>query len=91
MSGRYTRNWTLLEQIAREELAHVGDAALGEWAERGDLAFHLRRRLTAREMADGRIEAVLDVRGSPEHARRVQQMRRFLPPSVQQLPDHAFP
>jgi hypothetical protein len=75
--------------LAHQELAGVGDAALGEWEERGDVAVHLRRRLTADEAAN--IGPVIDVRGTWEGQKRLTRMRRFLPPQIAQLPDEALP
>lgn len=92
ISGRYgAPQWALLEDLARQELRGVGDASLGEWAERGDRVFHLRRRLTDREMAEGLIASVVDVRGTDEHATRVDRMRPFLPPPMQGMPMDALP
>ncbi len=61
---------------ALQVLAGVGDAALGEWDEEGEIAYHVRRRLTAEEAAD---IGVVDVRGTPEAQRRFVAMRPFLP------------
>ena len=92
IAGRYGwPQWKLLEEIAELELKGVGNAALGEWRERGDRAFHLRRRLTVKEMLYAGIDAVCDVRGSEEAARRIQRMRSFLPPQLAVLPDEALP
>jgi hypothetical protein len=63
-------------------LLGVGDATLGEWKEIGDLAVHLRRRLKPSEMRYARIDAVVDVRGTEEYTRRIQQLRPFLPPQL---------
>lgn len=75
---------------AVEQLDGVGAAALGEWREVGDLAVHLRRRLTAAEMSRARIEAVVDVRGTDEHKRRVDAILPFLPLAAQGMPTDAF-
>jgi hypothetical protein len=74
--------WTVAEQ----ELRGVGDAALGEWREHGDIAVHIRRRVTPREMHRAGLISVVDVRGTPEHARRVERLRPFLPLALRQLP-----
>jgi hypothetical protein len=63
--------------VAWVTLAGVGDASLGEWSERGDLAFHLRRRLSPTEAAT--IGPVVDVRATAEGARRFAAMRPWLP------------
>lgn len=55
----------------------VGDPSLGEWVEVGEVAMHLRRRLTPAEQAP--IGPAVDVRGTPEHQRRMNRARRFLP------------
>ena len=60
------------------ELAGVGDPDLGQWEERGDMAYHVRRRMTAAESI--RVGEVLDIRGTAEASRRFEQMRRYLPP-----------
>lgn len=58
-------------------LRGVGDASAGEWRERGEIALHLRRRLSAAEAAI--VGPVVDVRGTPDGARRVQRMARHVP------------
>jgi hypothetical protein len=77
--------------VACLALVGVGDAALGEWREIGDVAVHVRRRLTAAEMRYAGIAAVVDVRGTDEFTRRVQRMRPFLPPAMRGMPDAALP
>jgi hypothetical protein len=78
-----------LWEIAEHELRGVGDAALGEWREVGDVAVHLRRRLTDHEMRVGAIADVCDVRHTDEHVRRIERVRPFLPLSMQGIPaDH---
>lgn len=79
-----------LWRVAEHELRGVGDAALGEWRETGDVAVHLRRRLTEKEMRQARIEGVLDVRGTPEHTRRVDLMRPHLPAYAKEFPVEQF-
>jgi hypothetical protein len=74
----------LLEAQARRELAGVGDPRLGEWTEWTGRAFHLRRRLSAREQRT--VGPVEDIRGSLEAARRYDrlpaQYRALIPPDV---------
>lgn len=65
-----------LEQLAREALAGVGDPGLGEWTEWSGRAFHLRRRLTPGEQGE---LTVIDVRGTPEAAKRLRSVRHILP------------
>lgn len=81
----------LVWDVAEEQLAGVGDATLGEWRERGDIALHLRRRLTADEMKYGRIESVCDVRGTEEFVKRIDRMRPLLPARMRYLPIEAYP
>ncbi len=68
-----------LKEFAMILLRGVGDSALGEWEEKGDVAFHLRRRVSdkERELANG-LE-VVDVRRTPEYGVRRSAMQRFLP------------
>ena len=58
-------------------LLGVGDATLGEWRQVGDVAVHVRRRLTAVEVA--RVGPVCDVRGTWESKKRVARMDKYLP------------
>ena len=66
--------------LALRVLQDCGDAAAGEWWEQGEIATHLRRRLTARE-AEG-VGPVVDVRDTPEARRRYAAVRRYLPPDT---------
>jgi len=72
-------------------LKGVGDPALGEWEQIGEIAVHLRRRLTAKEMAYAGITEVRDIRGTTEQAERIDRLRPFLPDGVRQLVATAFP
>ena len=69
---------------ALDELDGVGDATLGEWREVGDIAVHVRRRLSAEEQAT--VGPVADIRGSWEATKRINRVRRYL-----QLPHRNFP
>lgn len=72
-----------LEHEARQQLAGVGDAALGEWTEWTGRAFHLRRRLSDREAQ--RVGPVVDIRGTPEALRRAAllgDLLRHVPPEM---------
>lgn len=74
---------TLCEQRAQAALAGLGAAALGEWREWTGAAFHIRRRLSVVEQA--RVGPVVDVRRSPEAARRAAGIGDLLvhvPPHV---------
>jgi hypothetical protein len=57
---------------AEQALAGLGDARLGEWREWSGTAFHIRRRLTAREALE--VGPVVDVRGTPEARRRADAL-----------------
>ena len=73
----------LLEAEAVRQLAGVGDPTMGEWREWTGRAFHLRRRLSAREMP--RVGPVVDVRRTPEAYRRAQRLGallRYVPAEV---------
>ncbi len=64
----------VLEREARRQLAGVGDADRGEWAEFNPRArvFHLRRRLT---VAEERVTGpAVDIRGTPEAAERIRRI-----------------
>lgn len=76
--------------VADHVLRGVGDATLGEWREIGDIAVHLRRRVTAAEMRAAGIDAVCDIRGTEECTRRIRRLRPHLPPAMRDLPDAAF-
>ena|SRR5258708_2764850 len=80
-----------LFELAGDALFGVGDATLGEWREVGDIAVHLRRRLTAIEAAAGKIVDVCDVRGTDEFAQRIRAMRPFLPAQIRDIPLEQFP
>lgn len=63
---------------AERALAHVGDAALGEWLQQGVDAWHLRRRVSADEAHRWEL-SVRDVRGTAEAARRLGPVAHLLP------------
>jgi hypothetical protein len=64
--------WTAIDL-----LSGVGDAKFGEWRETGDLAVHLRRRVTAEEW--GERPWGMDYRGTEEGERRLAGVRAWLP------------
>ena len=66
--------------VAEAILDGYGDSALGEWMEDRQIAFHLRRRLSASE-AHGIGEAV-DLRGNPEARQRFERIRSAIPLSA---------
>lgn len=74
-----------LFRLAARALEGVGEADLGEWREVGTIAVHLRRRLSAEEAA--RVGPVVDVRGTWEHTKRLNKVRRFLPERLRHRPD----
>lgn len=57
------------------ELIGVGTAQ--QWEEKGERAYHIRRRLTPKEQA--RVGPVLDIRGTDEARRRFEVVRQWLP------------
>ncbi len=76
--------------VQQQELAHiartvllqgVGDASLGEWLARGDVAMHVRRRLAPDEQA--RIGEVRDIRGTLEAVQRHRRVFAYLPKAWQ--------
>jgi hypothetical protein len=67
----------LLERFARDALEGVGDAGLGEWVEQGDIAVHVRRRLTERE--ELLVGPVIDIRGTSEATERLRSVSHLLP------------
>lgn len=65
-----------LEAECERQLSGVGDPVLGEWREWTGRAFHLRRRLAAREQRD--VGPVVDIRGSEEARRRAERLGPML-------------
>jgi hypothetical protein len=70
----------VLRRYALAALDSVGDARLGEWEEVGRDAYHVRRRLSSQEQQS--VGPVVDVRDTPEAARRYARAQRFLPAGV---------
>lgn len=77
MAPGWPASQSFLREQVMEALAGVGDASKGEWQEWSGHAYHLRRRLSADEQA--RIGDAVDVRGTPEEARRLNAARAYLP------------
>lgn len=74
-AGSESLAWAMAERALRG----VGDAALGEWRERGRIAVHIRRRLTdAERQAAGGLQ-VRDIRGTPEERQRLVRLVREQP------------
>jgi hypothetical protein len=66
--------------MAERALSGVGDAAVGEWRERGhNSVVHLRRRLSDAERAALGGLDVRDVRGSDEERSRIRALLRDAP------------
>lgn len=76
-----------LRDVAEQELAGVGDPALGEWRKWTGRAYHLRRRLTDEEAA--LVGPVKDVRGTWEAEKLSRAVARFCPAEliVEELSD----
>jgi hypothetical protein len=73
----------VLEAQALRQLQGVGDAILGEWREWTGHAFHIRRRLSAREQNE--VGPVVDIRRTDEALRRAAALGERLslvPPQV---------
>jgi hypothetical protein len=70
--------------IANVALAGVGDDTLGWWIEVGDIAVHLRRRLSLAEAVG--VGPVVDVRGTWEMTKRLNAVRRYLPEALHGSP-----
>jgi hypothetical protein len=82
---------SVLFDLAFLALVGVGDATLGEWRETGEIAVHVRRRLTPAEQRYAGIREVVDVRGTEEFSRRILRMRPYVPEAMVMLPEEAFP
>lgn len=65
---------------ALEILKGVGDPDLGEWSQKTSRAYHLRRRLSAKEQE--RIGPAIDIRGTDEEIRRMNLIFEYLPSGV---------
>ena len=61
-----------LEREAERHLAGVGDPSLGEWREWTGKAFHIRRRLSARE--ERQTGPAIDIRRTPEAIERAMRL-----------------
>lgn len=61
--------------IARQALAGVGDASLGEWIETSPAGIvHVRRRLSHEEQTASGIACARDIRGTLEERERVLRL-----------------
>jgi len=61
-----------LKREAYRQLNGVGDPDLGQWEEWTGRAYHLRRRLSAKEQ--GRVGPVVDIRRTPEAWTRAERL-----------------
>lgn len=75
---RFALGEATLRERALAALLGVGDTLRGEWYEWSGRVYHVRRRLTEEE--ERLVGPVVDVRGTPEGARRHGRMRPFLSP-----------
>ena len=70
---------------AMRELRSVGDASLGEWVDHGELATHVRRRLSDAEVTEHAM-AMRDIRNTDEAHDRLlalpERLRGILPQHV---------
>ena len=64
-----------LRRYAYAALEGVGDATLGEWEEWTGFAFYVRRRLSEAEQES--VGPAIDVRGTPEAARRISRVAKY--------------
>ena len=65
---------------ALKALEGVGNDDLGTWEERGEGAYHVRRRLSTEEQVS--IGDACDLRGSDESQERLSRAWRWLPPQL---------
>jgi hypothetical protein len=73
----------VLRREAIGALLGVGDAALGEWEQATEKAFHLRRRLSVQEAE--LVGPAVDVRGTRDGQNRVRAMQLRMPPGCPPL------
>ena len=76
----------MLEDIAFYTLEGYGDEAAGTWQEMRGRTFHLRRRLAPAEAS--LVGPVIDVRGTPEAARRLLAVEKYVRqggPEIEQI------
>lgn len=79
---RPSRFVDFLEKVARDVLHGFGDSSLGEWRELGT-AFHLRRRLSAKEQES--VGPALDARATPVATARSLAATRWMPPNLRYM------
>lgn len=69
--------WKFARKLALKALRGVGSATLGEWEERGRVAYHVRRRLSPAEAAI--VGEVCDLRRTAEGMMRFESIKHLLP------------
>jgi hypothetical protein len=69
--------WKFARKLALKALSGVGSATLGEWEERGRVAYHVRRRLSPAEAAI--VGEVCDLRRTAEGVMRFESIKHDLP------------
>lgn len=72
-----------LARIAEKCLVGVGDAALGEWKDWTGTAYHIRRRLSAREQKI--VGDVKDIRNTQEAIERLRKISQSIPQRAKDL------
>jgi hypothetical protein len=78
----------LLREMAYELLDGFGDSEAGEWTEDRPKAFHLRRRLTAKEQE--RVGEAIDIRRSEEERTRMRKLMIALPEPLRSVVEVQF-
>jgi hypothetical protein len=69
--------WKFARKLALKALDSVGSVELGQWEERGRVAYHVRRRLSQDEAAI--VGEVRDLRRTIEGAMRFEAIKAQLP------------
>jgi hypothetical protein len=80
---------SILEAMAREILDGFGDAKAGEWIEDRARAFHIRRRLTAKEQE--LVGEAVDCRTTAEGLARFKKIANALPAEALALAEYEIP
>lgn len=78
----------MCQRRAEQALAGLGAPELGEWREWTGKAYHMRRRLTAVE--EQRVGPAVDIRRTPEAARRVAALGAMLELVLELVPPHVL-
>ena len=80
--GRYHVGLVGARMRCLSTLLGLGDASLGEWEERGEVAYHVKRRLTPEEQAV--IGDACDIRNTDEAQQRLTRAWHWLHPSFRE-------